>query len=103
MVFEICLVLDCSLFTLNNELLTRGESLPIVTIVTTTNVGHQIPTMESVVVSELPARFPGRQHVQRNHYVTAEFPHEAMSTIGQNFTRATPRRAQIWNRQCMES
>ena len=32
-------------------------------------------------------------------YVTAEFPHKAISTIDQNFLWAMPGFAQVWNRQ----
>ena len=50
----------------------------------------------AVAVSEL-AGYPGRQHTQRSHYVTAELPPGAISTIEQNFTRAMPEHARIWN------
>ena len=38
--------------------------------------------------------------MQQGRYVTAEFPHEAISTIDQNFTQTIPGRAQVWNRLC---
>ena len=50
-------------------------------------------------VSELPG-YPGSRHTRRSCYVTAEFPHEAISTIDENFTRAMPALARVWNRQC---
>ena len=57
-------------------------------------------TAQAVAVSELPG-YPGRQHTQQCRCVTAEFPHEVISTID-NFTWAIPGRTRVWNRQWVQ-
>ena len=53
------------------------------------NIHNSMYCTQAAALSELPG-YLGRRHMRQSHYVTAELPCEAISTIDQNFTRAIP-------------